>query len=86
MNKNVRDQIIFFMLFFIERIVERAVEEEYKDYVFYAYILIMLPLIIFKLKRLREEDRINGTKTVIQPLISMAIVAVFLVIGFYLIK
>ncbi len=74
------------MLFFIERIVERAVEEEYKDYVFYAYILIMLPLIIFKLKRLREEDRINGTKTVIQPLISMAIVAVFLVIGFYLIK
>ena len=84
MNKNTRDQIVILILFFIERIVERSVEEEYKNYVFYAFIIIMIPLLFFKFKRLREEDKLNGTNTVIQPIISMVVVAVFLIIGFYL--
>ncbi|WP_264537618.1 hypothetical protein [Flavobacterium sp. N1736] len=58
---------------------------EYNRYVSYSAIVIMVPLLILKLVKQREEDKVNGTQNFKFSIYNVLMAAVFMGILFYLI-
>ena len=60
--------------------------EEYKKYLLYVSVLIVIPIGILKLIKLRMENQLYETKTFWPPIYRMGVVAVVLVVFFFLTK
>lgn len=62
------------------------IPREYRVYFLCFAALIVIPIGIFNLIKLRREDKLSGTNTLWTPIYSMGIVAVVLIVFFFLTK
>jgi heme O synthase-like polyprenyltransferase len=59
---------------------------EYNRYFTYTAIVIMIPLVVVELIKKRKEDKLNSTKIFQTSIYSMLVVAVILVVFFFITK
>jgi predicted Na+-dependent transporter len=60
--------------------------EEYKKYFLYVAVIIIIPLGLYKLIKLRMANQLYETKTFWPPIYRMGVVAVVLLVFFFLTK
>jgi heme O synthase-like polyprenyltransferase len=78
--------IVFFLWGLILLIISEVYRDKYTKYYLYFSIIIIIPFMIVNLIKQRKEDKIKGTTMFKSSIYRMLIMAVLLVVVFFITK